>query len=408
MTAITLEAGRLIDLLADRAISADAWTDADWERLIARAQQHKVAPVLYARLKERGLTPPLKSAEQLRRMYLVSVARNVRLFRELGKILGALQAVSIPVIPLKGACLAEAVYGNIALRPMCDVDLLVRPHDMVHALDVLRTLGYASKDSLDPIAEQAISQHMPPFFKPDGLTVEMHWTIMDPTYHAGFNTDDLKQLWSHARAATIGGVSVLTLSPADLLLHLCMHASVHHCFDYVGLRGYLDMAQVSRRYGDTIDWEQFTARANRWGVAKGVWLALQLAGEWTSIVIPASVLEALEAAPPDDVTMNWVRRKILNGNSLALNSNVPRFVRAARLTRKLGVLRNVLFPSRLVMARMYPAPAESWRILGYYPMRFKDLWVRYRRALWQVVRRDQTFITEARQETRLREYLGWH
>ena len=72
-----------------------------------------------------------------------------------------------------------------------------------------------------------------------------------------------------------------------------------------------------------------------------------------------------------------------------------------------GALRDAVFPSRLAMAHMYPAAADSWRIVGYYPVRFKDLWVRYSRTLWAVVRRDQTFTAEAHQEARLRAYLGW-
>jgi hypothetical protein len=246
---------------------------------------------------------------------------------------------------------------------------------------------------------------MPPLSKPGGLTVEMHWTIVPPKYGAGFNADDLEQLWAHAKPATIGGVSALTLSAADLLLHLCVHASVHHEFEGAGLRNYLDIAQVSRRYGDTIEWEQFTARANRWGIANGVRLALQLAEEWTRMAIPAAVLEALEATPLDDATANWVRHKILNGHAVALNSNLACVVGAARWTHKLGVLRSVLFPSRTEMAREYSVSAGGWRILGYYPVRLKDLWVRYRRTLWQVARRDRIFISEARQEAHLREYL---
>jgi hypothetical protein len=407
MTAITPEAERLIDLLAERQVSPAAWPNADWERLIALAQRHSLAPILYARLHERGVAPPPKTLEQLRRMYLVGVTRNVRLFQELGKILRALQSANVPVIPLKGACLAEAVYSNVALRPMGDVDLLVKPHDMAHALEVLRILGYSSKHTFDPIAEQAISQHMPPISKPGGLTVEMHWTIVPPTYSTRFNADDLEQLWSHASAATIGGVSVLMFSPVDLLLHVCLHASVHHRFDGVGLRTYLDMAQVTRRYGDAIDWEQFTARANRWGIANGVRLALQLAGEWTNAAIPASVLGALEATPLDDATLTWVRHKILNGNSLALQSNVARFAGAARVRHQLAALRDAVFPSRLALAHMYPAPADSWRILGYYPIRFKDLWVNYGRTLWHVARRNHRLMTDARHEMHLRTYLGW-
>ena len=58
-------------------------------------------------------------------VYLASAHRNLRLFGELRQILRAFNAAGLSVIPLKGACLAEMIYGNIALRPMVDVDLLL-------------------------------------------------------------------------------------------------------------------------------------------------------------------------------------------------------------------------------------------------------------------------------------------
>jgi hypothetical protein len=57
---------------------------------------------------------------------LYSALRNMRRCHELSKVLRILQNDGIPVIVLKGAALAEVVYGNIALRSMSDVDLLVK------------------------------------------------------------------------------------------------------------------------------------------------------------------------------------------------------------------------------------------------------------------------------------------
>lgn len=407
MTEINPNAARLIALLAEGDVATETLTVEEWERLIALAQQHNVAPVLYARIKKRGGPPPPVIAEQLRQIYLASAIRNLNLFQELGKILRVLQAANIPVIPLKGACLAEKVYGNIGLRPMGDVDLLIKQNDLAQALGALRSLGFASERSFDPIAEQTVSQYMLPLSKPGGLRVEMHWTIMCPRYKGHFENGDLEQLWSRAKTATIGGVSVLMFSPTDLLLHLCLHTSVHHRFDFAGLRNYLDIALVIHRYGDAIDWKQFTALANKWVIANGVRLALQLTEEWTCTSIPASVWDALEADPLDDVTMDWVRSKILDSGSLALKSEVVRFEGKAHFVDKLSVLRRALFPPRSEMAWKYPAPADSWRVLCYYPVRFMVLWMRYRQAMWQLLRRDRKLITEARREAHLRDYLGW-
>jgi flagellar biosynthesis/type III secretory pathway M-ring protein FliF/YscJ len=84
-----------------------------------------------------------------------------------------------------------------------------------------------------------------------------------------------------------------------------------------------------------------------------------------------------------------------------------RFEGKAHFVDKVSVLRKALFPPRAEMAWKYPAPADSWRVLCYYPVRFMVLWMRYRQAMWRLLRRDRKLITEARREAHLRDYLGW-
>ena len=408
MTEINPDAERLIALLSERAVAAETFGEADWQRIVELAQKQIVAPMLYARLIERGITPTPAAAQQLREIYLVSVVRNTGLLYEVENIFRAFQAADIPVIPLKGACLAEAVYGNLALRPMSDVDLLVKPADLAKALAVLRTLGYAAAHPFEIESVRHFSQHMPKLSKRGGVTLELHWTIVNPRYNVHFDDNDLDQVWSRATPVKIGGVQVLILSPGDLLWHLCLHASVRHRFAVIGLRGFWDMALVIRRYGHEIDWEQFARRVNQWGMANGVHLALQLTEEWTGIGIPAPVMRSLLPATLDAATIGWVRHKIWNETSPAVKSNVVHIVGKGRIADRLAALCDRLFPSRHEMASMYHAPANSWRILFYYPVRFKDLWMLQSQAMWQLLWRDKTLTTEARQEAHLREYLGWH
>jgi hypothetical protein len=64
------------------------------------------------------------------------------LLRELAIVLNACQRHSIQVLVLKGAALAETVYKDIALRPMSDVDLLVKPAQLAQTRHLLATLGF--------------------------------------------------------------------------------------------------------------------------------------------------------------------------------------------------------------------------------------------------------------------------
>jgi len=407
MSKVNKDGERLLALLAGRSLASVGLASAEWQLVVARALQHDVAPWLYSRLKARFVVPPQSIVEQLREIYLASAARNMGLLHELGKILRAFQAAGIPVIPLKGACLAERVYGDIALRPMADIDLLVRPDDLVQSVGMLRTLGYDSDQPFDPIAAKTGFQDMPPMSKPGSFPVEVHWTLVTPLCHANLHEDELEKLWSRATPGTIAGVEALLLSPTDLLLHLCMHMSVHHRFNGISLRNIIDVAEVCRHYESELNWTDFAARADRWEVAGGVHIALQLATEWTDCAVSSDALAELAGAPADDAMMGWVKHKVLNGTPATLNSQVARLEGSTGAAGKLGAIRDAILLPRAVMARIYPAPADSWRIMTYYPIRLKDLFVRYHRVLWKLATRDTEFVADAQNEARLREYLGW-
>jgi hypothetical protein len=340
-------------------------------------------------------------------LYVACAARNMALLHEVGRILKSFEIAGVSVIPLKGAFLAEAVYGDIALRPMADLDLLVKPADLPRAVEALRQLGYESEQPFDPVAQQSGFQDMPPMRRPGGAMVELHWTLVTPLCGARIDAGELQGIWDRSAPATIAGVPSRALAPEDLLLHLCMHASVHHRFADVGLKSFVDMAEVVRHYAGALDWAASAERANRWGVANGVRMALTLAEEWTDLRVPAEAWTRLDGRAPDEQTLDWARHKVLEGRPAAHVSLFARLESDGGATGKLAALRTAAFPSREVMARLYGVPSGSWRIVVCYPYRLWDLWTHHRGALWKLVKGDRAFVDDTRREARLREYLGW-
>ena len=388
------------DPAAVRWRAAGAWND-----LAAEAVHYGLAPLVHRRLQDAGASPPCDVVRILRDRYLASAAANMRLFHELAAILRAMDGAGIPAIPLKGASLAAIVYGDIALRPMGDIDILVRPADMQAAVGTLRGLGYGSAYAFDPASEESISHHMPPMSADGRAPVELHWTLVHPRAAARIGRSEIEDAWSRAVPAAIDGVPARMLAPEDQLLHLCMHASVHHQFG-VGLRAFVDIAEACRRFEQELDWTQVTRRANRWGVANGVRMALTLAQEWTELAVPASVQAGLNGAQADEDSLDWARHKVLDGGPAALKSDFARLETETSAVGRLMLLRDAFFPSRAVMARRYGVPGDSRRILFFYPHRLWDLWGRYRGALWKLLTRDKTLVAEIHHEARLRAYLG--
>jgi hypothetical protein len=406
MTEVTPEARCLVEILARRGASSENTKHVDWDALVAVAESHGVGPLLYAEVRRQGLNPPEHVAASLRRSYLASAGKSTLIFHSLAAALSALHTGGVPVAPLKGAFLAEAVYGDIGVRPMSDVDIMVKSAHVARAIGILRGLGYRPEVSFDALAEQTIN-HGVPLTNPEGLRLDLHWSIVSPRCRAAFTSEELDALWSRAGETTLCGVLVLALSPTDLLLHLCVHASVFHRFDDIRLRHFVDIAQVCRRYGDGIAWDELAARANRWRVAHGVQIALAMSQEWAGAVVPASVLAALGTDAADEDTIDWVRQKVLHGTSQAQQIDALSPLGGGSLSNRLETLRAGVAPFRVLTGNLFRSPADSLRGLRDYLSRLLGFARRSTVTAWEAMRGGRTADPDTPREARLREYLEW-
>ncbi|MCI5191544.1 MAG: hypothetical protein D3915_00215 [Candidatus Electrothrix sp. AU1_5] len=378
---------------APDASELEQLTESNWHDLIKQARSHAVLYLLYHRLKTRNLDHliPTDTLKAVRTEYFECAWRNNRLYDDLLKILKALHRENIPVIVLKGAHLAQIVYGNIALRPMGDIDILVKKEDLLQAKEHLLGLGYTPFKETDIATACANSQHLPPMLKQDAPPVELHWTIENPTRPF---TIDIEGLWQRAQPASVGGVDTLTLSPEDLLLHLCLHTAAHHLYSN-GLRALCDIRESIRHYREELDWKTVQLRAEEWGVSNAIYLTLYLAKSLLGAEVPDTLLNKLE--PEQGTPM------LAEAEQFLFNSSVDRRLSANHQARKLFAsnalqtarlfLQRIFLPHETI-AQLYNLPVDSPRILLYYPVRLKDLLVRHTRTVWRIWRRDKATVRQ--------------
>lgn len=398
-------ANLLKQLLKGNAPGDDLGAD-DWKRLADFAIRHSIASVLHSRVTSLRLRPPTAVLDLLARAHYNTLARNMRLLHELGGLLHALHQAGIQAIPLKGAFLADSVYPHVALRPMADVDLLVRPGDVAEAIKLLTHMGFTSEHRFEPVAAADFSQHMPPMSSSHGMPLELHWTIANPLTGLRLDGAEIDSLWARSTSAVVSGAPARALAPADLLLHVCMHVSIEHRFDHMAVRSFLDIAELVKRYQVDIDWPEFRERGGRWGVAAGVRLALVLAMEWTALSMPDGELDRLGGAPPDREVVDWAREKIIEGSSAAVRSPVVRFFGTRGAVSHLAALKSAVLPSGTGLAGSR-ATRLSWLSVWYYMGRPWRLWVRYRSDLVAFLRPNKALHAQFRKEALLRRYLGW-
>jgi hypothetical protein len=208
--------------VADRLCGA---SNEEWRQLLELAWQNGLGPLFYYRLKfllYDNIIPP-EITKQLRHIYIENTARNTLFYHELSNILEAFNKVNIPVILLKGAYLAEKIYEDIGLRPMLDIDLLLRKKDLAKGKEVLINLGYSQVKQIDIEIESARRHHISRLIK-GCLPIELHWHIFHPRYPFSV---DIDQIWERAVKQKIADKKLLVLSLEDLLLHPYVDAAFH-------------------------------------------------------------------------------------------------------------------------------------------------------------------------------------
>jgi hypothetical protein len=281
------------------------WDDATWDLARWAAQVHGIAPLLdhaAAGWPDAGALHPRLSeylAQQRRR----SAARVGLLLGDLVEILEAFAARGIAAMPLKGALLAPRAYPEPGLRPMNDLDLLVRPVDEKRALAALGRLGYRQLARSWKHTMLAKPAAYGPTVARDGehpdnpRSLDLHTRLSEQFW--GIRYDITAEVWDNAAPGTLLGHAAWIMAHEDLLHHLAIHATtdmiarrarVMHLYDIA-----LAVAGVDRG-----GWERIADAARVRGEQRFVYPSLALASRYFAVV-PPDLLAALREGVPADL-----------------------------------------------------------------------------------------------------------
>lgn len=234
----------LFALLRGDAVEASSQGSAqagvDWDAVGVYAHATGLGPLL---LQNAGAQLPPMLATRLRLTARRTQARNTTLLAGLSDLLHACQAEDLPLLVLKGAYLAPAVYRDLGLRGMTDVDVLVRPADFPRLQAILGTMGYAGKHTdpekgpgivkhewtykaaADVLRPPASSATNPYLFADNSFHLEPHTSLTESWF--GLRLDLSAGVWERAIAWEWEGVPALALHPIDCLLHIAVHLIFH-------------------------------------------------------------------------------------------------------------------------------------------------------------------------------------
>lgn len=257
----------------------------DWAEVVRRAEWHGTAPLLAMNIRKHGLKIPPDAAKRLKEICRVTAQQSLLLSSELLRVLQALRTAEVKTVPYKGPALAQAVYGDPALRRPGDLDLLLSRESLGPAKKALRELGYAPCLALGPQTESIwVRAYCALDFVnlENGVSLDLHFGIA-PRHMA--MVMPLEPLLDRAREIPFAGSLVPMLQPEDLVVVLCVHGSKH---GWERLGWICDLAQTLSAYRQ-LDWTLVFKRASAAHLTRIVLLALWLAKTLLRAELPSDV-----------------------------------------------------------------------------------------------------------------------
>ncbi len=320
--------------------------EVDWPSLAERAFQEGLAPFLYGHLRGMGLIAalPPATATFLSRIYAETSLLNQHLIEALADLDKALSKRGLQVILFKGMALLRTVYRDPALRPMEDIDLIVRQGQTAPLKEALEEMGFAQK------------RLYPEGFAKGILAIDVHRSFTS-SERIGSREEvmdvQMDEVWENA--VPVGeSASLLVLAFNDQMVALSYHLLKHRYGRLIWLADILEILEAGR---PILDWERLTAHCRRMRADKIVLYALLMAQRLLGCGVPEKVLIGLGRDDLSAIERHILRLRLLPDPPGTMMDLLWLF--QLRTTgKKVRFIGENLFPRGEVMDQIFPGSSH--------------------------------------------------
>jgi hypothetical protein len=315
------------ELLLKAAFLPDERADAAWEEArrgldldTLREGTFGVMTVLYRRLAERVPDEPL--LERIKGTYRRTWYANNLLFEGVRPAFAELDAAGAQSLVLDGAGVGPRYYGDIGLRKIPYVELLVRPSQIAAVKDALGAAGFNPHDGRgDDAAPMA-------FLNDRGQIIVRAATMPLDLVIPNAQPRSADAFWEGAVDVTIAEAAQRTLGPADAVLFACATGATW-TWPLPTVQWAVDVLTILKDE-PSLDWDRVVRLALERRISLRVHDALRYLAETLKAPIPTASLDRLAAEP---ATLRERLGHRLSGRRLRYAGGMPKTVAAyARLS----------------------------------------------------------------------------
>ncbi|MBU1966396.1 MAG: nucleotidyltransferase family protein [Proteobacteria bacterium] len=314
----------------------------DWPTVTQRAFDEGLAPLLYYHCRNMNILEaiPESTKKFLARIYAETSLINMHLLQEMTELEKGLEKRDIQVIVLKGAALLKTVYRDVALRPMEDIDLMVRQEHLNELKNVLETMGFVQ------------NRLYPGSFGKGILSIDIHSDLLSShRIRSRQAILDIRPEDAWSSSIPINGSSSLyRLSLNVNLIALSFHLLKHR---YDRLIWFVDIAESIKAYQSMLDWQDLIEYLRRVRADRLLLYTLLLTRRLLGLRVPDEVLTDLGKEELSPIERYILRLRLMHV-PLGTVMDLLWMFQIQGTGKKIQFMRENIFPRREVMNQIFP------------------------------------------------------
>lgn len=214
----------ILDKDRNHTIFKDDFESLDWDLFVKLSLHHRVFPLIYLGIQKINDIPSdtfVKLAYYYKRntFYMLNLAAQMEFVSR------KFADKDIPILFIKGPVLAQELYGDLALRPSSDIDVIIPKNDLQRTESFLLEEGFVKDEYIKSIlGDWKWRHHHFTYIHPDkGIKLEVHWRLNPgPSKEPSF-----KELWLSRRKSVLFNQDIYYLGREELFIFLITHGARH-------------------------------------------------------------------------------------------------------------------------------------------------------------------------------------
>lgn len=357
----------------------------DPERVLLLAQHHRLVP-LVARSLQAAAADDLPAnfrpvLDRIRQLASANTYRALRTLSEIRRLSQEFAAAGIPLRLLKGIPVGQIVFGDLSLRSVGDIDLLVPEESIVAADRILRASGYNGlfqPESFTPKRLAFYRSHWKDIAYANhrtGFEADLHWRCFRNREMPGADLCSAPA----SEIVSFGNFEIATLPRTETLLYLCVHGTLD---GWVYLKSLADVA-ASVRTMPASELDALAEAALRYRILPELSAALLLVRRYFGIE-HWSVRLLPESDRTVDHILRFARQSLESENFLGGREGISA---SAMMAFELGLRRSVRYRMELLLrvlfrARMWETIPLPDALFFLYPLLSPVEWIVFRVRQW--------------------------